>query len=86
MDIHPTDKSVGAALVLTFFFGPLGLFYVTVVGAIVMVVVAVVAAALTLGLALLLIWPISMIWAAVLAGQKHQAFEVWKIEQLGGAR
>ena len=85
MDIGtPVDKSVGAALVLTFFFGPIGLFYVSVVGAIVMIVVGTVAALLTLGLALLLIWPISMVWAAVLAGQKHQAYDVWKLGQMRG--
>jgi len=46
----PVDKSVGAALVLTFFFGPLGLFYITVLGAVIMTVVAIIVAILTVGI------------------------------------
>ena len=37
------DKSVTLALVLTLFFGPLGLFYVSAWGAVVLVVLAAVA-------------------------------------------
>jgi len=78
----PTDKSVAAALVLTFFFGPFGLFYVTVVGAIVMVIVAIIVGILTLGFGLFIIWPITMLWAALTASKMHQSFETWKIERL----
>jgi hypothetical protein len=78
----PADKSVGAALALTFFFGPIGLFYINVVGAIIMIVVSVVALPLTIGLAALIIWPICMIWSAVTAGRQHQSFEEWKIGQM----
>jgi hypothetical protein len=48
------DKSVGAALVLTFLFGPLGIFYVSILWAVVFV--ALIVAVLTLGLGLLLVW------------------------------
>lgn len=82
--IPPIDKSVAAALVLTFFFGPLGLFYIGARDAIITIIVAIVVGILTLGIALLLVWPITMVWAAVAAGKKHQEFEAWKIEKLAG--
>jgi hypothetical protein len=78
----PLDKSVGAALVLTFFFGPLGLFYITTVGAVVMTIVAIIVAIITVGFGLLLIWPITMVWSAVVASRQHQEFETWKIGRL----
>lgn len=80
----PTDKSVGAALVLTFFFGPLGLFYIHVLGAIIATVVAVVISVLTLGFGLILVWPVCMVWSAVTASKQHQQFEAWKISRLSG--
>lgn len=80
----PTDKSVGAALVLTFFFGPLGLFYINVLGAVITTIVVIIVAILTLGIGLFLIWPITMVWAAVTAGKMHQEFEAWKIGKLSG--
>lgn len=80
----PIDKSIGAALVLTFFFGPLGLFYINVRDAVIAIIVSIVVALITLGFGLLLIWPISMVWAAVTASKRHQEFEAWKIEKLAG--
>lgn len=82
--VAPTDKSVAAALVLTFLFGPLGLLYVSIVGGVVMFLVAVVVAIFTLGIGLLLIWPIVMVWSAVVAGQQHQKFEEWRIRRMTG--
>jgi hypothetical protein len=58
-------KSMAAALLLTFFFGPLGLFYASITGGIVMLIVTFVAAALTFGVSLLVTFPICMIWAAI---------------------
>jgi hypothetical protein len=58
-------KSMVASLLLTFFFGPFGLFYASIVGGIVMLIVTFVAAALTLGFSVLVTWPICMIWAAI---------------------
>jgi hypothetical protein len=80
----PIDKSVGAALVLTFFFGPLGLFYVTVTGAVIMTVVSIVVAILTIGFGLIIMWVISMVWSAVVASKQHQEFEAWKVNRLAG--
>lgn len=63
------QKSVAVALLLTFFFGPLGMFYSTVGGAITMLIVSVLLAMLTLGASILITWPICMIWAAVAASK-----------------
>jgi hypothetical protein len=58
-------KSMAASLLLTFFFGPFGLFYASVTGGIVMLIATFVGAALTFGVSLFVTWPICMIWAAV---------------------
>ena len=71
-------KSVGVALLLTFFFGPLGMFYSTVSGALIMLGVLIVggfvAGVLTLGLAWLFWWPMvwlaSMVWGCVAASNQ----------------
>lgn len=81
--LRPHDKSVGAALVLTFLFGPLGLLYATVAGGLVLTVIALVVGLFTVGFGLFVIWPISMIWAATTASRKHAAYEAWKLGQLG---
>ena len=71
-------KSVGVALLLTFFFGPFGMFYSTVSGAVIMLVVLFVggffAGILTLGLAWFvwgpLVWFASMVWGCVAASNQ----------------
>jgi len=60
-----TTKSMGTSIILTILFGPLGMFYSTIVGAIVMLVVTAVVGFLTLGLGLIVTWPICVIWAAI---------------------
>lgn len=80
----PIDKSVGAALVLTFFFGPFGLFYTSVRDAIIAIIVSIIVGLITIGFGLFLVWPVCMVWAAVTASKKHQEFEAWKIEKLSG--
>ncbi|MEP7162119.1 MAG: hypothetical protein ABI746_13630 [Dermatophilaceae bacterium] len=64
-------KSVGIALLLTFFFGPLGMLYSTVTGAVVMVLVNLLVGLLTYGFGLFLTWPICMIWAATAASSRN---------------
>ena len=61
------QKSVVVSLVLTFFFGPFGMLYSTVTGAIVMLVLYVALGVPTLGWALVGLHPIAMIWGAVAA-------------------
>lgn len=63
--IMTTQKSMGVALLLAFFFGPLGLLYASVLGGIVMFVLSVIVGVLTLGFGLLVMWPITVIWAAI---------------------
>jgi hypothetical protein len=71
------DKSVGAALVLTFLFGPLGVLYVSVLLGIVWIIVSLIVLVLTLGLAAVVIWPVSMIWAAISASSQHSKYQAW---------
>ena len=63
--IVKTEKSMGVTILLTILFGPLGMFYSTVTGAIVMIIVSGLVALFTLGLGLLITWPVCIIWAAV---------------------
>lgn len=60
-------KSVGVSLLLTFFFGPLGMFYSTVWGAIIMIIISVVLFLVTFGIGVFITWPVSMIWGAIAA-------------------
>lgn len=65
--IVTSTKSVGVAVLLAVLFGPLGMLYATVPGALIMVAVAIVVGALTFGLGLFLVWPACMIWGGVAA-------------------
>jgi len=58
-------KSVGISLLLTFLFGPLGMFYSTIWGGLIMSVLSLIVGFLTAGFGLIVIWPISIIWGAV---------------------
>ena len=63
--IAQAPKNMGVALILTFLFGPLGLFYSTVKGGIIMVVLALLIGIFTLGLGLPLVWIPCVIWAYI---------------------
>lgn len=69
--IAPT-KSVGISILLTFLFGPLGMLYSTIVGAIVMIILSIIIAAFTLGFGLLITWPICIIWGAIAASSHNK--------------
>ena len=60
-------KSVGTAIVLAIFFGPLGMLYSTVTGGLVMLAVNIILAIPTIGTVLFITWPIGIVWAAVAA-------------------
>jgi len=60
-------KSVGIAIILTVLFGPLGMFYSTIVGAIIMMIISLIVAMLTAGIGLILTWPMCIIWGALAA-------------------
>lgn len=61
------EKSVVAAFLLTFLFGPLGLLYATITGGIIMIIAALILGAVTLGFGVLITWPAAMIWAVIAA-------------------
>jgi hypothetical protein len=65
--IVKAPKNVGVAIILTFFFGPLGLLYSSVIGGLVMLPVTIIVGFLTVGLGLFITHPICIIWAAVSA-------------------
>lgn len=60
-----STKSMGISILLTFLFGPLGMLYSTIIGAVVMAVISVIAGVVSLGLGLLITWPICVIWGAI---------------------
>jgi hypothetical protein len=74
------DKSVGAALVLTFLFGPFGVFYVSILWGIVWLYASVLVAVVTFGLGLFIIWPVSMMWTALMASNQHSKYQAWLAE------
>jgi len=67
-----STKSPGIAILLTILFGPIGMFYSTIGGAIVMLLVTLVVGLLTLGLGLLITWPICILWAALAASSYNR--------------
>jgi hypothetical protein len=75
-------KSVGGAVVLALLFGPLGMLYSTVPGAIVMFFVNVIIAIPTLGLGLLLTLPAGAIWAGVAASGNNNRIGTSVTQQL----
>jgi TM2 domain-containing membrane protein YozV len=66
------QKSTGVALLLTFFFGPLGLFYSSVMGGVIMLLVGGIIIVFTAGIGSILVWPICMIWAVMATGSHNK--------------
>lgn len=62
-----TTKSVGIAILLTLLLGPIGMLYSTIWGALVMSVLFVCVGFVTLGLGLVVLWPMAILWAALAA-------------------
>ncbi len=60
-------KSPGIAILLTILFGLIGMFYSTMGGAIVMLLLSLIVVVFTFGLGLLITWPICILWAALAA-------------------
>lgn len=69
-------KSVGGAVALAFFFGPLGMLYATVPGAFVMFFINVLVIIGTAGGGLLLTIPIGMIWAGSAASSHNKGLGI----------
>lgn len=57
-------KSVIVSLILTFFFGPLGMLYSTIIGAVIMLLLYIVIGIFTLGFGLIILHPITIVWGA----------------------
>lgn len=75
-----SPKSLGIGLILTFFFGPIGLFYATISGAIIMLIIDAIFAVigfLTLGYSLIVTAPLvnlaCMVWAYVKINSYNKA-------------
>ncbi|ERJ95545.1 hypothetical protein HMPREF1992_00468 [Selenomonas sp. oral taxon 892 str. F0426] len=68
--IVKSTKNTGLAAGLAFFFGPIGMCYATLKGAIIMFFVNLVVGLFTLGFGLFLTWPICAVWA-YLAAKKY---------------
>jgi hypothetical protein len=66
-------KSVGAAIILAIFFGPLGMLYSTIPGALAMMFISFVLIFLTAGFSVLITWPICIIWSALAAESYNRA-------------
>jgi Protein of unknown function (DUF2510) len=80
----PQDKSVGVAFVLTFFFGPFGLFYVSAPIALAALVVSFVVLVLTLGSSFFLTWLAIIILGCVMASWRHSEYQAWLLKHLSG--
>ena len=72
MVIAVSPKNVGVAIILTVLFGPLGMFYSTITGAIIMMVVSLIVGVLTIGFGLILTWPACIIWGAMAANAHNK--------------
>lgn len=57
------QKSMPLALILTFFFGPLGLLYASVRDGLILICISIAVGILTLGFGLIFVWIGSMVWA-----------------------
>jgi uncharacterized Tic20 family protein len=68
--VAASTKSMGISIILTILFGPLGMLYSTIIGAIIMVMITVITGVVTLSFGLFLIWPICIVWGAM-ATNRH---------------
>lgn len=75
-------KSVGAAFLLSFFFGPIGMIYSTMAGGIFMLIVSLFVAVFTLGVGLFITHPICIIWA-VSAANSHNKKVIDSFHKIG---
>lgn len=59
------EKSMAAAILLSLFFGPFGMFYSTITGALVMLFAGTFFNIITLGFGMFLTWPAGILWSAL---------------------
>lgn len=70
--IAVSPKNVGVAIILTVLFGPLGMFYSTIAGGAIMLVMTLIIGFVTLGFGLILTWPVCVVWAAMAASSYNK--------------
>lgn len=70
--VRSDEKSMLAAILLSLFFGPLGLLYASVTGGIVMLIISIVVGLFTLGVGLFITFPICIIWAVVATNKYNE--------------
>ncbi len=74
-------KSLALSLVLTIFFGPLGMLYSTVEGALIMCVVTFFA--MFTGIGLLIAWPVCVVWGAMAVENYNARMMYWSGARVG---
>ena len=65
--VTKSTKSVGIAIALGLFFGPLGMLYSTILGAFLMFIIDIIVGIVTLGIGLFITIPLGAIWAGIAA-------------------
>ena len=66
--ITKATKSPGIAVILSLLFGPIGMFYSTMLGGLIMLIPCIIIGVATMGFGFLIMNPICAIWAGVAAG------------------
>ena len=61
--ISVPQKSISLAIILTVFFGPLGLFYATFIGGLIMFLITLIVSLLLTSTGFIFTWPICVAWA-----------------------
>jgi len=70
--VQGAGKSTMVAVILSLFFGPLGMLYSTILGGVIMLIISIVVGLFTLGFGLIFTWPICVIWAALAADRQNK--------------
>ena len=79
-----TEKSQAASFFLTLFFGPLGAFYASVATGLLTLLISVVVAVVTLGFGLLITWPMTIIWAAIVVSNNNSSVRFTQMQMQQG--
>jgi hypothetical protein len=72
---------MGFGLFLTLIFGPLGMLYSSILGAVIMFVISAVIGFLTLGLGLIVVWPICLAWTYAAIKKHNKSLIAGKIDE-----
>lgn len=70
--ITRSPKSQGIGVILTLLFGPLGLFYASIIGGVIMCVVALPLVLITFGIGWIIVVPICVVWSLVAVGNYNK--------------